>query len=99
MRVLLLLATFASACGLDDALDHKACTNNDDCWTNQDCVNPSGQREEGLCLTKGSDCVVGEQLGCDCDASNQCNGSHGLEAQIQDGMCECVRQGSGGSSG
>lgn len=52
---------------------YEPCAVDDDCWHTQECANTQAEillGLPGLCLPKGSDCNVGQQLGCMCNPAD-----------------------------
>ena len=68
----------ALGCDLEDELAEQPCLDAADCWHGQECVRTPAEDTAGLpgvCLPDGADCLVGEQLGCECmpDAALSCS--------------------------
>ncbi|HEY8374932.1 MAG TPA: hypothetical protein VIK91_00530 [Nannocystis sp.] len=63
-------AGLVGACvDLSDELDNEPCTENADCWHTQECAQTVDEIFLGLpgrCKPKGTGCVAGQQLGCQC---------------------------------
>ncbi len=59
----------ACATDLEAYLEGEPCTVPEDCWHTQVCVQTPEETSygiPGLCQPKGSTCVFGNQLGCEC---------------------------------
>jgi len=55
---------------LEDQLEGEPCTVEKDCWSTQDCTRTVDEESldlAGTCQPEGTGCVIGRQLGCDCD--------------------------------
>lgn len=49
------------------------CSDNDECVPGQECVRTAAERAAGfpgVCLSEGSSCLVGEQIGCACNVAS-----------------------------
>lgn len=59
-----------AGCSLADELDGEPCAVAKDCWHTQECGRTSEEEQlelPGVCVSRGTGCVPGRQLGCACD--------------------------------
>lgn len=68
------VAGLVGACvDLEEDLDNEPCMEDADCWHTQECAYTLDEAFLGLpgrCKPKGTQCVVGEQLGCPCNPAD-----------------------------
>ena len=59
----------ATGCDLSDDLEGEPCGSDKDCDPKQECARTQQERDEdlpGVCAERGTECVTGKQLGCEC---------------------------------
>jgi hypothetical protein len=55
---------------MEKQLEGEPCTVEKDCWSTQECTQTIDEEMlglPGLCEPEGTGCVIGQQLGCDCN--------------------------------
>lgn len=69
LRALVVLGVLAG-CDLSEQLENQPCGVAKDCWHTQECARTPEEAQlglPGLCLPKGTGCILGQQLGCGCE--------------------------------
>lgn len=67
------VAGLSGACDLEEDLAGQPCAVADDCWHTQECSRTPDEKFyalPGVCEPEGTECVLGQQLGCQCNPAD-----------------------------